>query len=286
MYVTIVSLLVFILFRGINLVLYVLAMNSDQLFISILSVTLLVLLLVAGIIITFFISGRQRARQQAQLIQTKLDFEKELRQVETEVSEHIMSQFAQELHDNIGQLLTAMHIQIENQRIDHPQLAEGLKPISIYLDEVTQQLRLLSRTFNNDYLSHIGLFAAIQMEVDRLRVLRRFQVDYRPATGPSNLGKNQELMLFRILQEIIQNALRHSSARHFNIEVSNNNSHFQMRVSDDGKGFQVQETLASQKASGLRNILKRARLAGMECSIDSEPGKGCLFILKKITTLN
>lgn len=261
-------------------------MNQEELLFSIVSTTLLVLLLLAGISLSFFISGRQRARQQMQLAQTKLDFEKELRQVETEVSEHVMSQFAQELHDNIGQLLTAMHIQLENQRIDHPQLAEGLKPIDIYLDEVTQQLRMLSRTFNNDYLSHIGLFAAIQMEVDRLRVLKRFDVNYQQATGSTNLAKNQELMTFRILQEIIQNTLRHASAKHFSIEVNNLHDSFEMRISDDGKGFLLNEILASQKASGLRNIRKRARLAGLDCIIESAPGKGSLFILKKITTLD
>lgn len=261
-------------------------MDSDELFLSIAAISLLILLLMAIVAISFVVSGRRKIKLENQLTQTKLDFEKELRQVETEVSEHVMSQFAQELHDNIGQLLTAMHIQLENQRIDHPELADGLKPIDIYLDEVTQQLRLLSRTFNNDYLSHIGLFAAIQMEVDRLKALKRFEVKYQNVTGNTNLGKNQELMTFRILQEIIQNALRHSGAKLFSIVVDNRNGTFEMRVSDDGKGFLLNETLASQKASGLRNIVKRARLAGLDCHIESSPGKGTLFILKKLTTLD
>jgi two-component system NarL family sensor kinase len=261
-------------------------MNQEEIFLSIISTTLIILLLLAGILITFFISGRQRARQEMKLAQAKLDFEKELRQVENEVSEHILSQFAQELHDNIGQLLTAMHIQLENQKLDHPQLADGLKPIDIYLDEVTQQLRLLSRTLNNDYLGHIGLLSAIQLEVDRLKTLRRFDVSWEPVTGPSNLGKNQELMTFRILQEIIQNALRHSAAKHLAIKVSNKHNHFELQVKDDGKGFSLEETLQSQKASGIRNIMKRARLAGLECQIETSPGKGCLYILKKMATLD
>ncbi|MBL7930248.1 MAG: hypothetical protein JNL60_00015 [Bacteroidia bacterium] len=259
--------------------------ENHDIFFWILLTSLVIILLVFGLVLAFFIANRQKVKQQMQLTQAKLDFEKELRQVEAEVSEHVMSQFAQELHDNIGQLLTAMHIQLENQRIDHPELADGLKPIDIYLDEVTQQLRLLSRTFNNDYLSHIGLFAAIQMEVDRLNVLKRFDVIYKAASGASNLEKNQELMTFRILQEIIQNALRHSGAKLLSIEVDNRNGSFEMRVSDNGKGFLLNETLASQKASGLRNIIKRARLAGLDCKIESGPGIGSLFILKKIATL-
>ena len=179
-------------------------MNSDIL-LSIVSITLLVLLLIAGIVITFFVSGRQRIRLDIQLAETKLSFEKELRQVETEVSENMMRQFAEELHDNIGQLLTALHIQVENQKLDFPERAESFKPIEIYLTEINQQLRMLSRTFNNDFLGRVGLPAAIQLEVDRLRSLKRFNVQFEHREGHSNLEKNQELMIFRIFQEIVQN---------------------------------------------------------------------------------
>ena len=83
-------------------------LDPDVLF-AVVSSVLLILLLIAGITIVFFITGRQRIRQQVELAESKLAFERELRTVETEVTESIMTQFAQELHDNIGQLLTASH---------------------------------------------------------------------------------------------------------------------------------------------------------------------------------
>lgn len=258
--------------------------QNNDIFLAVVFTTLLVLLLVAGIVLTFFISGRRRIKQQIELAETKLNFERELRQVETEVSEHVMSQFAQELHDNIGQLLTAMHIQIENQKLEHPALIEGYKPIEIYLSEVTQHLRLLSRTLNNDYLGHIGLLSALQLEVERLRSLKRFTIHWGAVSGNTHLEKNQELMVFRIFQEITQNALRHSSAQNVTISVNLENG-FELSVKDDGTGFDQEEVFASGKASGLRNIIKRSALAGMDCRIDSSPGKGSLFILKKISTL-
>lgn len=260
-------------------------MDNGEIISSVISTTLLILLLILGLIISFFISGRRRIKQQMELAETKLNFERELRQVETEVSEHVMSQFAQELHDNIGQLLTAMHIQIENQKLEHPGLVEGYKPVEIYLGEVTQHLRLLSRTLNNDYLGHIGLLAALQLEVDRLRALKRFTIHWQPISGNTHLEKNQELMVFRIFQEITQNALRHSSASNVFISVSLDKG-FELSVKDDGKGFDKEAVFASGKASGLRNIMKRSRLAGMDCVIDAPPGKGSLFILKKIGTLD
>lgn len=253
----------------------------SDLVIGIVSTTLIILILISGLTITFFVMARQRERQERQLMETKLSFEREIRQVETEVSEHVMSQFAQELHDNIGQLLTAVHIQIENQKIDHPELVESYKPTEIYLGEVTQQLRLLSRTLNNDYVGHIGLPAAIGLEVDRLQTLRRVEVHWEAFTGLSNLSKDQELMVFRIFQEIVQNVLRHSGAKNLYLSIDNRGNGFEFRAQDDGKGFDQELIFSQNKASGLKNILKRARLAEMKCEITSSD-KGTLVVLKKL----
>src|SRR5258706_8107213 len=103
-------------------------MNGEEVVLAVISTTLLVLLLIAGIVIAFFITGIQKSKQKIELAETKLVFEKDLRTVETEVTESIMGQFAQELHDNIGHLLTALHIQVENQKLDYPQLVESFKP--------------------------------------------------------------------------------------------------------------------------------------------------------------
>jgi signal transduction histidine kinase len=248
--------------------------------------TLLILLFITVTILVIFIAGKQRAEQEIKLEQTKFAFEKELRQAETEVSERILGQFAQELHDNIGQLLTSMHLQIENQKLDYPDRADSYKPIEIYLGQVIEQLRLLSRTLNHDYVSHIGLFAAIQLEVDRLRVLKRFQVHWQPLTGVTNLNKSQELMVFRIFQEIIQNALRHSAAKNIYIVMDNVGNEFMLKVEDDGIGYNVEEIFQSNKASGIRNILKRAKLASLDCQLISEPNKGCSLVLKTIKMQN
>lgn len=255
----------------------------NDIILSIISVTLLILLLIAGIAITFFISNRQRIRQEVVLAETKLNFERELRQVETEVSEHILGQLARELHDNIGQTLTAMHIHIQNQKLDHPELAESFKPAEIYLGEVSQQLRLLSRTLNNDFIKHSGLLEAIRHETERLKALKRFEVHLDTGNGDFDLDKDQELMLFRILQEIIQNALRHSVAKNLYISLKPAGQSFEAEIADDGKGFDYEKIFSVNKASGLRNILKRAALANMECTIQTKPGEGVRFILRKLS---
>jgi signal transduction histidine kinase len=261
-------------------------MNNSDIYLAIIFITLLVLLLIAGIVITFFVSGRQRIRQEIQMAENKLVFEKELRQVETEVSENMMSHFAAELHDNIGQLITALYIQVDNLKLDNPNLEEGFKPVELNIAEINQQLRLLSRTLNNEYIGRIGLLTAIQLEVERLSGLKRFKVHYNQPQGQSNLEKNEELMIFRIFQEIVQNALRHALARNLFITIDTIDNNFHLSVRDDGRGFDSNHIFDSHKASGLHNILKRAKLAGAACTINSSPGKGSLFILKKVSKLS
>ena len=253
----------------------------NDIILSIVAATLLILLLIAGIAITFFISNRQRMRQEQILVETKLDFERELRQVETEVSEHVMGQFANELHDNIGQLLTAMHIEIENRKLDSPENQDEYKPLEIYLNEVTQQLRLLSKSFNNDFIAHSGLLTAIQLEVKRMNHLRRFVVHLDADSVVSVLKTDEELMVFRIFQEILQNVMKHAGAKNVFIRLKTDSEMFELEVKDDGSGFDYEEVFRQNKASGLRNIFKRAALAQLECAIHTKVGEGTSYILKK-----
>jgi len=248
---------------------------------AVISITLLVSLLFAIVVLVFFQSGRQRLKQQMELAQNKLKFEQELRHVELEVSEEMMRQFAQELHDNIGQLITAVGIQIENIKFDHRDLKERFEPVEIYLSEATQQLRLLSRTLNSDYVGRIGLFSAIDIEVKRIRSLNRFSVHWQPVSGNSGLDKDQELMVFRVFQEVIQNCLRHSLAQNVSISLKNEGGVFEMKIKDDGLGFDAENILNSDKASGLRNIMKRCEWIGMVCNIESSVGNGCTISLSK-----
>lgn len=256
-------------------------MNSHELGLAIICITLLMLFLVLAVVLVIFISGRRRLKQDMELALSKLKHEQELRQVETEVSEQILSQLAQELHDNIGQMLTAVHIHLQNQKLDHPELKEGFKPMETYLSEATHQLKLLSRTLNNDYIGHNGLLASIDNEIKRIQGLRRFDVHWEPVSGSSNLDNKQELMIFRIFQEIMQNSLRHSLAKNTYIEVKNEDGNFELKIEDDGKGFDLESIMKSEKASRLRNIIKRTQWAGLDCTIESFPGKGCRIAMRK-----
>ncbi len=256
-------------------------MNQEEILLSIVSTSLLMLILIVIIAIAFVISARQKLKQEMLLAETKLQYEQELRQVENEVSEQMMNRLSQELHDNIGQLHTAMHIQIQNQKLGHPELKEKFETVEAYLGEATRQLKILSRTLNYDYLGHAGLLHTLDLEVERLKNLKRPEISFIKQGLVSPLTKNQELVVFRLFQEIIQNALRHSGAEKIELGLNCSETGFDFKLRDNGKGFDVENTLASANSNGLRNIFKRAELAGLKVKLHSELGKGTTFELTK-----
>lgn len=242
--------------------------------------TLVILLLIAGIVISVFISKRQRLQQEIKLDKMELAYQKELRNAEAEIGEQVLTHIARELHDNIGQMLTYMYLQLQNKKLDDPELTDTLQPIEETVTMTSEQVRLLSRSLNTDFINKQGFTASLQTEVKRLQQLGKPIVHFYIDSPDTRLDNNQSLIAFRIFQEIINNALKHARARNIFISVSNA-PNFNLEVRDDGTGFDYKSTLASAKASGLQNMVKRASLAGLTLFVESSSGNGCRYLLQK-----
>ncbi|MGB3468716.1 MAG: ATP-binding protein [Cyclobacteriaceae bacterium] len=248
-----------------------------NLIIGIVIVTLIILLLIAGITLSFFMISKEKSRKEAALSQARLSYEKELRLVENELSEQLMQQFSRELHDNVGHMLTCLRLELENRKLDNEALFDELETADRYLDETTEQLRLLSRSLNTDYIARNGLIQSMSLEIERYRRLKKFDLDWQHQYGKKDMDSNQELMVFRIFQEILNNAAKHSKARKLNVHIYSEPA-FTLKISDDGVGFDSKSVLQSHNSSGLSNILKRAEMAGLQCQINSTEGEGTTFL--------
>lgn len=253
----------------------------NDIVLGIVATTIVILLLVTGVVYSSFRIQQQRAQQKEELAATRLAFERELRAIEIEEKEKILHQLAYELHDNAGQILVAMHMQIQTQKNLFPDLAEGYKPIEIYLSEVTQQLRLLSKTLNSDAILQNGFEGAVRLEAERLRSMKTFAVNLEIHVSGLSMDKDAQLMTFRIFQEIIQNILKHAHATIIDIHLSADANQFELIVKDNGNGFDYENLFQENKASGVKNILNRAKLAGLECTFETKPNGGTTVILKK-----
>jgi len=253
-------------------------MTDDAIVYTVVLSSLVILLLIAGVAITIFIANRQRITQAVKLAQLQLSYEKEMRTVQHEVQEQVLTNVARELHDNIGQLMTVMHIQLEQKKMTHPAMLPVLDPIHETLRKATQEVRSLGRSLNSDLLDQNGLLNTISSEIVRLKQLDHFEVGWVNDDTEPELTTDQRLMAFRIFQEILNNMMKHAQAEHIDVELTGKGT-FSMVIKDDGTGFDVDETMKAGSGSGLRNIIKRAALADLSCSIASVAGKGTTFTL-------
>lgn len=258
-------------------------MVESDLGLAIVSTTLIILILIFGVIVTIFISNKKRLQQETKIAQVQADYEKELRTVTNEVQEQVLVNVGRELHDNIGQMLTVMHLQVEHGRLDKPELQNILKPIDDTLQSTIQQLRLLAKSLNNDVLEQEGLLKVMQTEVARLELLGKFTLHWQHDDTEPKLNKDQKLMAFRIYQEILNNAMKHSGAKNIYLFLKGTGG-FRLEVRDDGRGFNAEQQLKTAGGSGLKNIMKRASLANLICHIDSCERKGSIFMLQEANT--
>jgi len=242
--------------------------------------SLLIILLLAGVVITIFVANRRNARQEMKMMQMQIDYEKELRMVQVEVQEQVLVNTGRELHDNIGHKLTFINLQLQQYRVLNPESGPLLETIGANMIESVEELRRMSKQLSTDLFETQDLTAAISQEVLRLRQLNRFEVKWDYDTEPQ-LDKDQKVIVFRIFQEILNNIMKHSGCNEVGISLRGAEN-FRMIVEDNGKGFDYAEIKKSGTGSGLKNMVKRAEMAKLICNIGSETGKGTIFTLETI----
>lgn len=255
---------------------------DEEIVYAVIFCTMLLLFLFAVVVIVFFLSGRRRVKQEILLSKTMLAYEKVLREVESEVAEHIVTHMGREIHDNVGALHTAMNIQLENIKLDHPELAGKFAGLESTLVAATNQVRSLGRTLNGDFIRVNGLVNSLGMEVRRLQDLRKFGISMKVNGEACPLSNNDEIIAFRIFQEFSQNTLKHAGAANLSIRIDMSAKSFTLFMEDDGVGFEPDRLPSG--GSGLRNIRQRAEFAAFICAMSSAPGAGTRLRLTKSFT--
>jgi signal transduction histidine kinase len=240
--------------------------------------TLLVLVLLGGIILTFFIIARQRTEKRLALINARLEYEKELRTIETEVEKDLMNHLARELHDNVGHLITLARLEYENKTFGQPQLKDNLHTLNDYIHQISTEVRSLSRSLSDDYLKSVRLDKAIEMALERIRRSANLHIETN-VSYEKDLTADQELIVFRICQEALTNIVRHAQAKKLAIELVSKPA-FCCSITDDGIGFDWKQLRENGKVNGLLNMKKRAALAGMELTVDSKIHHGTTLTLR------
>ncbi len=211
----------------------------------------------------------ERKRAEEELARRARQLEKLSRKL-IEAQETERRAVSRELHDDFGQVLTAIRLNLQRREQD------DLESIAL-VDGAMARMRDLAQHLRPPLLDERGLEEALKWYVER--EAKRAGLAFRLALGP--LPKRPpvtlEAVLFRIVQEALTNVVRHAQARVVEVELSEAEGALQLVVHDDGRGFDVAAVRArvtNGESQGLLNMEERAALAGGDLEIDSAPGQG------------
>ncbi len=247
---------------------------------SIIVVTLLFLLL-AGFIIEFFIIFQKRRKEYlVEKLNLQNTFQQELLKTKLEIQEQTFQNISQEIHDNIGQTLSFIKLNINTVSYDisDPD-KEKLNESKNLLTKVIQDLRDLSKTLNTDFIKEIGLVKAIEQQLQILQKSGVYKTQLMVTGEAFELSLQLKLVVFRVVQEALNNAVKHSDASSLNVSINYQSEKLVITVNDNGKGFDIKE-LESNKGIGFRNMVNRMQLIKGSVKVNSTSGKGTSVIIQ------
>lgn len=228
--------------------------------------TMIILTLTSLVITTLVISRKRKFRHEMEIADLKNEYERELLRTQLEIQSQTFETISRELHDNVGTLLSIALV--------HVNAATPNSEVETLINEAMDILRDISRSLNPDSINRMGWQKSLLNELQRIDRSNRFNIKTSVAGEPVELEPSRQIILFRILQEAINNIVKHAAATEVSVDIGYDRGQTTIRVSDNGKGISTPLNGKPAQGSGLQNMRARAAMLPAELIIDSEPGKG------------
>jgi signal transduction histidine kinase len=235
----------------------------------------------AGAIVLFVVFYQKRMIQEQLKRQAmEFDYQQKLMQAELESQESERRRLAADLHDSIGGMLSTIRVGLStvSRLLPDPQSVDETKQM---LDDTITSVRRISRDLMPSTLEKFGFIHAIRELCERFQATSKIIIRFAEEGEIPSLGAQRELMVFRIVQELLNNAVKHAQATAIGVSIAFNDRLF-VSVEDDGIGFNADEQKndkQSGKGLGLFNIENRARLLGGTVQFEQGAVKGSKITL-------
>lgn len=228
------------------------------------------------------ITDRKRAEADRERLHREVVAGRELMEILSrrllEAQETERRNLARELHDEIGQILTTVHLNLEALRSGlTPALLPRLDEAVSVVDRAVNQVRTLSMDLRPTTLDLLGLEPALRAFLARQAERAGLRLEFHSSLGDRRLPAELETVCFRIAQEAATNVVRHARATHIRVELDETATELHLLVSDDGQGFDVRAArrgVVRGVGFGLLSMEERALLFGGRIEYDALPGQG------------
>jgi len=221
------------------------------------------------LIITFFIFSIVREQKKV------LRWQQARIAAEINTLENERRRIASDLHDELGPILSAIKLQINHLEPVSETETAVLEKSSQQIDSVIQRFREISYDLLPNTLVRKGFIKATEEFIGKLKELHPLQINF--TADAIALTPEREVNLYRVLQEIIQNTIKHSRATILNINFQKKEKRILLKTMDDGIGFNYTEKKQMAKGLGLLSLQSRTEILGGQLTVNTQPGNGTSF---------
>jgi len=194
-----------------------------------------------------------------------------------EAHEEERTWIARELHDDINQRIALLAVSLEGLKQDLPtsngQMSRRFKEVQGHVSDLGIDIQALSHRLHSSKLEYLGLAAACDGFCREFSVQQNVEIDFDSQDIPKELPQETALCLFRVLQEALQNAAKHSGVRQFEVLLKARSNEIQLSVHDSGAGFDMQKAMSGH-GLGFTSMKERMKLIDGHLSIDLKPQGG------------
>ncbi len=238
---------------------------------DIFTVVLIAALLLA-IIIGYFLYSFMRQQR------TVLAWQQARIAVEIKTLEAERKRIAGDLHDEIGPMLSAVKLQINHLEPTEETELAALERSSEQIDHIIQRFRDISFNLLPNTLVRKGLIKAMEEFIHRTQEAHHLAITLK--TDPISLTQEKEINIYRIVQEIVHNTVKHARATKMDIILQQKKAHFLLQTADDGIGFEYEEKKQHASGLGLMNIQSRVEVLGGDLTVQTTPGRGTAYFIE------
>ena len=253
--------------------------QQEDILITIVVASVFFILIGSFLLLIVFVFLRRQRKNKEEKEEMRNRFEQTLLKTQLEIQEQAFAYISQEIHDNIGQILSLVRLNLNT--FESVVTEEKINQTDELLGKAIKDLRDLSHNLQNNRIHSIGIIESIRQLLISLEKTGRFTTSFRTSDNFHILDANTDIILYRMIQEIINNIIKHAVANAIDIEINNENESglTSVRISDNGIGFDTTLLQQVRPGIGLQNIINRAKMINASVDVKSVPGNGTTITL-------
>ena len=247
-------------------------MNLSEIDFLLTITTFIILIVILMMVLVYGVFVKKKSELLLSQQKKEAVFEQELAISQVEIKEQTLNYIGQELHDDLGQKLSVARLMTNKIAMAGEQNQKDIaNEINMLIGECIQDIRNLSKVFISKQVKHFGFVESLEREIFRIERLELMDVDYQINNHDLEINSEHGLILFRIIQECINNVIKHAKSNKILIKIEDQLDLIEININDYGIGFNENKR---NDGSGLANIKNRANIINADFRIKSAENLG------------